>query len=68
LVHQSERLLYLLVGDDAEKRGLFELDGKPLTKRAVEDRIAGRVSEIGEDNRVFIGEGVSLPSRGRRAP
>ena len=34
-----------------KKGRLLKLDSEPLAQRAVENRIAGRVYEIGEDNR-----------------
>src|ERR1017187_2211065 len=40
----------------SEIRRLFELRGQPLAKRPVKHGVAGLVDEIGEDNRVFVGE------------
>jgi hypothetical protein len=37
---------------------LFKLHRQPLPERAVEHRIAGGVREVGEDNRVLLGQGV----------
>ena len=56
LAHQAQRLLDALLGDEAEERRLFELYRQPLAKRPVEHRVAGRVREIGEDNRVLVRE------------
>ncbi len=57
--HQAENASHLLVIHDLEKRRLFQLDRQALAKRAVEDRIAGLVVEIGEDNGVLVGESRS---------
>ena len=40
LAHQPECLLDASLGDQAEERGLFQLHGESLPKRAVEDGIA----------------------------
>ncbi len=46
----------LLVRDESEERGLFQLHRQPLPKRLVKDRIARLVFEIGQDNGVLRGE------------
>ena len=60
LAHQLQGLLDLLVGDNAEEGRLFQLHGKPLPQRAVKNRVAGRVREIGEDDRVLVRQRVGL--------
>ena len=54
--HQAENALHLPVIHYFEKRRLFQLDGHALAKRAVEDRIARAVDEIGQDDRVLVSE------------
>src|SRR5258708_3509664 len=46
----------MLVGDKAEKGRLFKLYRQPLAKRSVKHGVARLVDEIGEYNRVLIGE------------
>ena len=45
--HQPQILLHLLVVHDFQKRRLFELEGQPLSQRAIENGIAGCVGEVG---------------------
>ena len=45
-----------MIGEEIEERGLFELGGEALAESAVEDGVAGGVGEVGEDDRVFVGE------------
>src|SRR5262249_32669022 len=56
LAHQTQRLLDALLGDQAEKRRLFELYCQALAKSSVKRRVARRVFEIGEDNAVLVRE------------
>ena len=56
LSHQSQRLLDLLVRNQAEKRRLLQLHGQSLAQRVVKHRIAGLVVEIGQDDGVLVGE------------
>jgi hypothetical protein len=44
------------VRDEAEERRLGELHRESLPKRVVEDGVARRVGEIGQDDRVFVGQ------------
>jgi len=60
--HQLQRRANFAVGKNVEEGRLFEIDGEGLALGAVEDRFAGGVDEIGEDDGVFLGEG-SLPPR-----
>ena len=55
-VHQTQYLLDLLVRNETEERGLFQLHRQPLAKRLVKDRIARLVLEFSQDNRVLRGE------------
>jgi hypothetical protein len=68
LAYQTESLLDLFVRDNAEKGGLFQLDGEPLPQRAVEDRIAGGVGEVREHQHIFVrgrfGVRALLPKEG----
>ncbi len=54
--HQLQRLADFAVGKNVEEGGLFEIDGQRLLQGAVEDRVAGGVDEVGEDDSVFLGE------------
>ena len=56
LVHQRQRSSDAFVGDEAEERRLLELHRESLSQRVVEHRIAGRVGELGEHDRVLVGE------------
>ena len=56
LAHQTQHLLNTLLGDEAEKWRLLKLYRQSLAKRPVKHRVAGRVVEIGEDNRVLVRE------------
>ncbi len=58
--HQPQGLLHLLVVHDFQKRRLLKLDGEPLAQRAVEDRIAGGVGEVGEHQHIFVRERFGL--------
>ena len=73
LVHQRQRSSDALVGDEAEERRLLKLHRESLSQRIVEHRIAGRVGELGEHDRVLVGqrrrsriEDVAHHSGGRR--
>ncbi len=46
--HQGKGLSDTLVREQVEERGLLQLDEKSLPQRAVEDRIASHVGELGE--------------------
>ena len=50
-----EALAQVVFADDGEQRRLLELDVERLIQCGVEDRIAGLISEVGEDDRVFLG-------------
>ena len=56
LVHQRQRSSDAFVGDEAEERRLLELHRESLSQRIVEHRIAGRVGELGEHDRVLVGQ------------
>ena len=56
LAHQAQSLPDPLIGDKAEERRLAELHRQPLPQHAVEHRVAGRVAEIGKDDRVSVGQ------------
>jgi hypothetical protein len=47
-------LLDALLGHKAKERRLFKLYGKALAQRAIKHRIAGRIREVREDNRVLV--------------
>ena len=60
-----------LVRDQAEERRLLELHRESLSQRVVEHRIAGRVGEIGEHDRVLVGQRrgtAAVDQRRRRRP
>ena len=56
LRHQRQRLRDALIRNQAQKRRLLQLRRKPLPQRAVKNRIAGSVGEVGQNDRVFFGE------------
>ena len=56
LVHQRQRSPDAFVGDEAEERRLLELHRESLSERLVEHRVARRVGELGEHDRVLVGE------------
>src|SRR5208283_1519795 len=56
LAHETQCLLDALVRNEAEEGRLFQLDCQTPTKRLVKHRVAGRVDEVGEHNRVLVGE------------
>ena len=56
LVHQWQRSSDALLGDEAEERRLLKLHRQSLSQRIVEHRIAGRVGELGEHDRVLVGQ------------
>ncbi len=58
--HQLQRLADFAVGKNVEEGRLFEIDGEGLLERAVEDRVAGGVGEVGEDDGIFLGEWRSV--------
>ena len=55
-LHQAERFAHTVVGIDLEKRRLLERNRKRHLQRAVEHRLAGRVHEIGKNDRVLPGQ------------
>jgi len=58
LSHQLQGLVQLAVGEDIEERRLFEVDRQGFFERAVENRIAGSVCEVGDHDGVFLGQGL----------
>jgi hypothetical protein len=52
----AQRLRDFLVGDNIQERGFLEFRGEALAERAVEDCVAGRVREIGEEDKIFFSE------------
>ena len=56
LVHQQQRSSDAVVRHEAEERRLLELNRESLPERLVEHRIAGRVGELAEHDRVLVGE------------
>src|SRR4029077_6800446 len=55
-VHQPECAMNALIGNQAQKWGLFKLYRQPLAKRLLKDGVACRCREIGENNGVFVRE------------
>ena len=45
-----------LIGDEAEKRGLLQLNRESLSQGAVEHRIAGLVGEVAEHDRILVAQ------------
>ena len=56
LVHQWQRSPDAFVGDEAQERRLLKLRRESLAERIVEHRVARRVGELGEHDRVLVGE------------
>ena len=54
--HQLQGLVHLALGNQVEKGRLLKLYRESLLQRVVEDRVAGRVVEVGEHDGVFVGE------------
>ena len=52
--HQPQVLLHLLVVHDFQEGRLLELDGDRLAQRAVENRVAGGVGEVGKHQHIFV--------------
>ena len=60
LAHQLQRLLHLGIRNDIEIRRLAQAHSQRLLESAVEDRITGGIGEVGEEDGIFFGEGLSL--------
>ena len=58
--HQLQSLVHLALGNQVEKGRLLKLYRESLLQRVVENRIAGGVGEIGEDNGVLVGQWLGL--------
>ena len=56
LLHHRQRSSDAVVRNEAQERRLLQLCREPLAQRVVEHRIAGRVGEVGEHDRVLIGQ------------
>ncbi len=56
LSHQRQCLMYLLIRNQAEERGLLKLDGQPLPQRVVKHRIACLILKLREDDGVLVGQ------------
>ena len=54
--HQLQCLVHLALGNQVEKGRLLKLYRESLLQRVVEDRVAGLVVKVGEDDGVFVGE------------
>ena len=54
--HQLQCPADAIVGNDAEKRRLPELDRKSLPERFIEHWIASPVGEVGQNDRVLVGQ------------
>ena len=55
--------------NQVEKRGLLQLDREPLLQRVIENRVAGGVGEVGQDDGVFVSElGRTVRDRSTRQP
>ena len=55
-IHQGQSLFKCFVGKDIQKRRLTETDSDGLFQGVVKDGVARSVSEICDDNGVFVGE------------
>ena len=54
--HELQRLADLLVGKDIQVRRLLEIDGQRFLERAIKNGVGGGVYEIGNQDRIFLGE------------
>src|SRR6266851_714121 len=54
--HQLQRPANPRVGDEAEKGRLLQLRGKSLPQQIIEHRIPGGVDEVGQNQRVLVGQ------------
>ena len=61
LAHESQGLANSRFRNDVQVRRLLQLHGQRLFERAVEDRVAGGIDEVGEQDAVFLGELGRLP-------
>jgi len=50
--HEAKLLIHFLIGKNVEEWRLFQVCGKGLFERAVEDGVSGGVGEIGENDGV----------------
>ena len=57
--HELQCLADLLVGKDVQIRGLPQIDGQRFLESAIEDGVGGSVYEIGNQDRIFLGERVA---------
>ena len=64
LAHHAQGVLHALLRHQSDERRLLELYRETLAKRLVEDRVAGGVGEIGEDDGVLHGQPRSARERG----
>ena len=48
--------MQLGIADQLQKRRLFELDGERFFECGIENRIAGLIGEVGENELIFVGE------------
>ena len=55
-LHQPQRIPRPIVGKHLQKRRLLQRHRQRHLERAVEHRFAGRVLEVGEDDRVLLGQ------------
>src|SRR6185369_13193175 len=55
-LHHLKRFSGALLGEDIKVGRLLQLDYQTLFKRAVKNRVARSVDEVGEEDRVFIGQ------------
>jgi len=58
--HQLQRLLHLGIWNDIEIRRLAQAHSQRLLESTVEDRITGGVGEVGEQDGIFFGQGLSF--------
>jgi hypothetical protein len=60
LSHHLQCLLDTSLGDHAQEGRLLQLNGKSLTQRPVEDRIAGGIDEVRKHQYIFVRERFGL--------
>src|SRR6185503_1660714 len=53
-IHETQRLSDTLIGEDIQERRLLQLGGQPLLQCSIEHGVACRISEVCQDERVFL--------------
>jgi hypothetical protein len=65
-VHQAQHVADSIVREHLDERRLLQRDGQRHLQRAIEHRLARRVHEVREQDRVLLGQRIRAPSAERR--